>query len=289
MSESAKYYIVQLTPDLFRREQTNVGIIVLNGSDVAAKFLGERTVGELDRRQFRSMDAPDVYVQWVDYWRRILKKRDVTEKDLFKANGGNFNVVPGGEVSDINGDSASNVADYLYPLLVSDGGLIEAIGKLEVAQGVPDTKFKRAIHQAFADAEILESGKDSLLGPAHPVRREAPVTGKVATHNPAYSQHNGELTVMEVVDFNTRYKKHAKDHAGFAAFIFKDIKEAPGKENTEAVALVQLARSEMNDPNVVYGMSLLRKTADEVVIWSDDVMRHNFVQRCIEASKASLT
>jgi hypothetical protein len=289
MSDAVKYYIAQLTPDLFRQEQTNVGIIVLKGDEVAAKFIGERAIGELDKRQFKAMDAPDVYVQWVDYWRRILKKPELVEPDLFAANGGNFNVIRGGEVGNINDDSAKNVVDYLYPLLVSDGGLIEAIGKREAAEGLPDTKLKKLIHQAFSEADILDSGTESLLMPPHPIRKEAPITGKLATHNPAYSQHNGKLTVMEVIDFNTRYKSHAKDHAGFAAFIFKDIKEAPGRGDTDAIAIIQLAVAEMNDPTVDYGMSLLKKTANEIVNWTMTPERNRFLERCIENSKGSST
>lgn len=286
MNNAARYYIAQLTPDLFRREQTNVGIIVLKGNDIAAKFTGERRVGELDRRQFKTMDAPDVYVQWVDYWRRLIRKPDLTEHDLLAANGGNFNVIPGGEVSDINGDSANNVVEYLFPLLVSDGGLIEALGQRETAEGLPDTSLKRIISHAFRAAEILDSGSEQIHLPPHPVRKEAPVAGKGGLiHNPAYSQDNGKLVVMETVDFSKRAKVYARDHAGYAAYVFRDIKEAHSKRETDAIAIVQLESADMNDSMVIYSMNILKKTADHIVNWAMTPERQAFLAKCVENAK----
>lgn len=281
MKPFARYYIAQLTPDLFRREPTNVGVIVLKDGDAAARFIGERTVGEIDKRQLGTIGAPNVFVQWVEYWRRLIRKPSLSEKDLFDANGGNFNVVVGGEVSDIANDPAQKVLEYLYPLIVSDGGLIEALGKREAAEGLTETSFKKKISQAFDSVSILEVGSvQNVWTPPHPVRKEHPVKGKVATHTPAYSQENGKLTVMETIDFNTRYKILAKDHAGFAAFIFRDIKEA--KEGTEAVAIIQLASADRDNPTVAYSLSMLEKTADRIVNWSMMPERDKFITKCVE-------
>lgn len=282
MSGNAQFYIAQLTPDLFRHEATNVGVIVLKNGQVAARFVGERPVGEIDKRSLRTFSAPDVYIQWVEYWRSILKKPCVSETELFDANGGNFNIIRGGQVSDTDNDPAQTVMEYLYPLIVSDGGLAEALGKREAAEGATVITLKKKIGEAFEGASILSTGSDDLMLPPHPVRRDAPVSGKVATHTPAYSQHNGKLTVMETIDFNTREKIHAKDHAGFVAFIFNDIKGAKPKNETETVAIIQLSMADKDHNLVAYSMSMLEKTADRIVNWLVMPERQEFIERCVE-------
>ena len=209
----AKYYIVQLTPDLFRREPTNIGIIVHKDSQFQSKFVGEK-LGGFDKRSLKFTGTPDIYVQWVEYWKRIISKPNVREADLFKANGGNFNIIAGGEVKNIGEDSATAVIDYLYPLLVSDGGLIEALGKSKEIEGSPNAVLKYKVAQAFEAANILDVGDEGIFLPPHPVRKEVPVVGKITTHTPAYSQNNGHLVVMEVVDFMQRVKVHVKDACG---------------------------------------------------------------------------
>lgn len=281
MKPSARFYIAQLTPDLFRREPTNVGIIVQKEDTVVARFVGERPVGEIDKRQLKNIGAPDVYLQWVEYWRRLLKKPKLSDKELFDANGGHFNVIAGGEVSDIGNDSIQQVMDYLYPLIVSDGGLFEALGKKEAAEGLTEITLKKKITQAFENVSILEAGSSqNVWTPPHPVRKERPVAGKIAIHTPAYSQENGKLIVMETIDFNTRQKVHAKEHSGFAAFIFRDIKDAI--ENAETVAIIQLASADKDNPTVAYSLSLLEKTADRIVNWSVMPQREQFINKCVE-------
>ena len=111
-----KYYLIQFTRRLLRREAINVGVIVrrrleTGKREAAARFVGEHG-GLFDDGE------RGVYVQWVEYWRDLIARLE-SESDLFRDNGGNFNVIRGGEVECADLESA---LDYLYPLLVSDGG-----------------------------------------------------------------------------------------------------------------------------------------------------------------------
>jgi hypothetical protein len=112
----ARYWIAQHVEDLFRNEPRNVGVFVRVGSSVAARFFGEVEGGGIDGRKLKSLPYPDVYRQWVEYWRdQVASGREKFEQ----VSGSHYWVVEGGAVSDIDRDSADEVAAYLYSLLVS--------------------------------------------------------------------------------------------------------------------------------------------------------------------------
>jgi hypothetical protein len=244
------------------------------------RFLGEKTPGgDLDNRKTKHLIYPDVYSQWVDYWRRIAKTSPNLHVELTKTNGGNFNVIPGGEVRDTDDDPAEAIADYLYPLLVSEGGLAEALGSRIGAVDFAMAAFKSAVTDAFRNAEILETSE--LLVP-HPIKRDQLVSGKSTTHEPSYTQDNGALWIMETIDFATPKRTLSKDHAGWAAFMFKDIKE--NLPSAKPIAIVRLRPADENDSTVRYGMNMLEKTAEEIVNWHDEGQRQSFLKLRIDIS-----
>jgi hypothetical protein len=120
MQDATRYFIVQHVANLFRREPRNVGVIVELRGQRYARFFGEETAGQLNLRSLVGIDYPEVYGQWIDYWRRILRTSSSLEDDLTIANGAHYNVVVGGEVSDTGDDPVAVVCDYLYCLLVDD-------------------------------------------------------------------------------------------------------------------------------------------------------------------------
>ncbi len=286
MSKMATYFIVQLVPDLFRREAVNVGVFVEKAGKVAARFVGEREDdGELDRRKIRHLIYPDAYSEWVTYWRRVAKKTGSIMDEVVRNTNGNFMVIPAGEVSDTADDSPESIANYLYPLLVSEGGLIEALGMRDDSTDLANAKLKSLVNDAFEEAQIL--GDDAPLWVAHPVRTGVLVQGDSAPHQPAYTQENGPLSVMELVDFTSPKRATVKDHAGWAAFMFADVRKrhgVPGLPPVEPVAIVRLRPIDEDDSTVRYGLNMLEKTS-RIVNWHDANQQKAFIRERVETAQ----
>lgn len=281
----ARYLILQHLPDPFRREPRNIGVVVAKGDATAARFYGENAFGELDGRRLRSFDYPDVYRQWVDFWKRTLRKAKTSETafdHLLKSGKSHFIVVPGGEVSDTASDSADRIAQYLYSLLVSDGGLNEALGGLEDPTPAA-TSFQSDVGAAFAQAGIL-ANDDNPSSIKHPVRSRITIKGhSFDQYRPTFTQENGCLYVMEPVDLSMRNKQSAKDHAGMTAYMFNDIRRA--HSNTQAISLVRYQAQDEELEPVRLALAILRNESD-LVDWGEPLQRESFLRQRAEIASS---
>jgi hypothetical protein len=219
----ARYWIAQHIEDLLRNEPQNVGVFVRVGDKVAAKFFGEVDGGGIDGRKLRSLPYPDVYRQWVEYW----KEQVASGQGKFeKASGSHYRVVEAGSVSDIEEDSADDVALYLYSLLVSEGRFKEAVptDRIEncVQSGNDIPTLEEDLSKTLRQVDLLADDNSLLV--RYPIKRRAVVAGKCVSHTPAFVQENGALYVMETIDFTPVRKKSSIDHAGFSAYMFRDIR-----------------------------------------------------------------
>jgi len=147
----ATYFIAQMIPNLFRKEPVNVGVFVVKAGRIAGRFFGEKSPGgEIDGRKIKKFDCPGVYVQWVDYWKRTTATHKDPIVQMMKSNGENYNVVMGGQIADTGADIAEDIAAFLFPLLVTNGGLREALGIAEeVTTEVAVQKLKSELDDAL--------------------------------------------------------------------------------------------------------------------------------------------
>lgn len=132
LEQDARYFLVQHMPDVIRKETRNVGVVVHKGDSLAAQFLGEVSPGSpIDRRKLKSLADPRVYRMWVVHWRKQMEKQGPVGaiQRFTEELSPSFKFIPGGEVADTGDDTADDVASYLFSMLVSDGGLNEAIGQ----------------------------------------------------------------------------------------------------------------------------------------------------------------
>lgn len=64
---TATWYLVKYVQDVFRDEPRNVGVVVLNSADAAARFVGEQD-GRFDRRSVKNIVAStETFAAWRDY------------------------------------------------------------------------------------------------------------------------------------------------------------------------------------------------------------------------------
>lgn len=270
----AKYWIAQTVPDLFRDEPQNIGVFVSHGGRVAARFYGE--VGDqLDGRKLRSLPYPDVYKQWVQHWRKSVRS-GVDIEHVLKSSG-NYRVKLGGEVSDVRDDSADDVANYLYSLLVSDGGLREALGGTD--EDAAEVTLEKDVADEFSSRNIFGQTDSSIR---HPVQRGVVITGRNnVEHRPAFVQENGHLCIMESVDFTALQKSRSKDHAGLSAYIFSDMRAA--RPTVEAISIVKVTDTERALQDVDYALRLLRNEST-VVNWLNPIERSAFLAHRVEVA-----
>jgi hypothetical protein len=268
---SARYWIAQHVSDLFRNEPRNVGVFIKVGDCMTARFFGETEDGQIDSRRLKVFSHPGVYQQWVEYWRNQLSKND--PNILVKTSGAHYRVIEAGEITDVDNDSPEDVANYLYALLVSEGGFREAVRTGEESTERAVISLEADLINEFRARNLL--GDDGNLLVPHPVRRGIPVSGKHIRHKPAFVQENGSLYVMETVDFTITQKKRSRDHAGWSAYMFRDIRD--GKPNSEMIAVVRVTDKDQEVEEVANGMAALKNEAN-IVNWLDDQQKKQFLE-----------
>jgi hypothetical protein len=120
----AQYWIAQYIVDLFRNEPKNIGVFIELNGNTFAKFLGETESGDIDGRRLRGFNSPDVYRQWIDYWRESIVS-GITE-NLVESSGSHFRVIEGGEIDGYDNESIEQISNSMYTMLVSEDGYFEA-------------------------------------------------------------------------------------------------------------------------------------------------------------------
>jgi hypothetical protein len=98
-------------------------------------------------------------------------------------------------------------------------------------------------------------------------------------------QENGQLFVMETVDFTPRDKDRAKDHAAFASYMFEDIRQTH-LDRAQPIALIRVRPEDQEYEPVRYGLAILRHEAARVVNWLDDAQRAAFIDDRIRVALA---
>jgi hypothetical protein len=275
MNNVAEYLIAQHIADLFRREPRNIGVFVRIGGNIAARFFAESDTGKIDRRKSNLLPYPDVYEQWVSYWRRTLAKEpDAAWSRLIETAHDNYRVIDGGQVDGTGGDGIGEVTDFLYAALVSESGIASAFGAPDESEAA--IKLADAIGEELRRANLLMEGNERLLTDAkYPVRRNIPVEGRNATHIFTFYQENGHKVVIEPIDLMVkRDKKRMKERAGWASCVFEDVRK---KESTvQAIAIVSATAAEEREESADYALKLLRPRA-EIINWLSDVQRRKFL------------
>lgn len=280
----ATYLIAQYMDDVFRREVRNVGVIVKKAERLSARFLGE-VDGRIDGRKLGAFHHPDVYRQWVSYWRRTMATDPDAFTTLRSTSRANFLVIDGGLAADTGDDGADAIAAYLYGVLVSESGWDTPLNASDASDAtaaatVAIPKLHTDIANTFRQVNILATATDQPSLVTHPVRLGEQVKGKTRLpHEPQFTQANGRLWVMETLDFLGPRRRNAKDHAGFTAFMFADLKDALGS-GVETIAIYRAPTDPIAEERdaIAYALAMLEKTQSPVVDWTDPVARTTFVE-----------
>ncbi len=133
------YLIAKYIPDMRRMEPRNIGIILWSEGAIAARFMGESFGGQLVDHvpSFIGAKSKKVYVQWINHWRRHLRKTSIVLRsgqkverasDNFLAafrtkSRDNYVLVNGGVLLDqVRPEDMQDTIDYLFDKLVREEG-----------------------------------------------------------------------------------------------------------------------------------------------------------------------
>jgi hypothetical protein len=265
---SVHYWIAKNVEDPFRNETRNVGVIARDGRGIAARFVGERDSGELDRRLLgQRFRCPDVYLQWLAYWRAEINHN--RPETIVKSATPNYFVTEGGEITDTGSDTVEAVCSFLYSLLISDGPVMQAF---ELAEEEDVTRgLGSEISHALAELDIL-SDTPKLVA-RHPVKRDASIRGKHVFHKPSFSQKNGHLYVYEAIDFTMKRPKLIRERAGWMAYMYTDIKQELPSAETYSIFR---PNPEDGSDTIEYAKKMLGGES-ALVNWGDDNERKQFL------------
>jgi hypothetical protein len=265
---TVQYWIAKNVEDPFRNETRNIGVIARDSRGVAARFMGERDTGELDRRLLgQRFRYPEVYLQWLSYWRAEINEGRTDT--ILKTGSANYFVAGGGEITDTGNDTVEAVCAFLYSLLISDSPIMQAF---ELAEEEDATRgLGSEISHALSEINILSDV--SKLDVRHPVKREQPVKGKHVVHKPSFSQMNGHLYVYEAIDFTMKRPKIIRERAGWMAYMYTDIKQE--EPSTETFSLFRPSLEDGGE-TIEYAKKMLGGEST-LVNWADDNQRKHFL------------
>jgi hypothetical protein len=149
-----RYAVAKYIPDLWRYEPRNIGVVVWSPDGVVARFLGEGTHhanqhSAIDKRSLRDkIDHPEVYEQWIAYWRKQIAKEAIASfadgrvlvprqspefLDVLRQSGrDNYILTGGGMVLDhVPANNLQRLLADLFAMLVHDNVHGEAPKKQE--------------------------------------------------------------------------------------------------------------------------------------------------------------
>jgi hypothetical protein len=265
---TVQYWIAKNVEDPFRNESRNVGVITRQDKDIAARFMGERESGAIDRRLLgQRFRYPDIYLQWVNYWRGEIKHGRIDS--VVKAASENYYVVEGGGVSDTGADSVDVVCSFLYTLLVSDESVMTAF---ELAIEADETKgLGSEITNAFTELNILSD--TAQFSVRHPIKRDETIRGKHIAHTPSFSQRNGSLHVYEAIDFTAKKPKLIRERAGWMAYMYTDIKQQ--EQDAKTYSIYRPSQEGVGEI-VEYAQKMLGGESG-LINWANDNERNRFL------------
>ncbi len=264
---------MQHIPDSFRKESRNVGVIVERDGAFDARFVGESSDLEFDDRKLRFLEHPKVYRNWVRYWRRLIRdtEREV-DSELRADQDGNFRVIDGGSINRVGADSIESVCEYAFTMLVSHGGLSEALNASERGEE-PHIVLRDSIVREFRSSGLM-GGSQTLFG-RHPIVANQAIIGSRTVHEFSFTQRHSTLDLIEPLNLRTTQKRHAKDRAGWMAYAFNDVQRS-SKRDCEIVPFVIADIPEQRDDVTEYCLDTLKGIAT-VINWDDPAERDRFL------------
>jgi hypothetical protein len=201
------YLVAKYVDDIRRNEPVNVGVIVFEGSEVAARFEGEDDHGRLDRRRIRKLvSGRDAYTAWVQHWRRALANATDPES-LLEAGSQDFFVERGGTIiMDHDHRAVADTVHDLYARLVKPEDP-------PAPQSLQD-KSQHALRLAGVDlADAAHFQRDAMV--------EMDVRGQIFSEPLSYAVRNGTWHYLQEISLDPQRPRRSRKEANHCAFLME--------------------------------------------------------------------
>lgn len=271
-----KYLIAQYTPDRFRKEPRNIGVVVWTRFGVKGLFQGEKmsSPGEVDGRKIPGfIQSPNAYRERIGFWRRALERGTIqlpAKDDEISADSiefleamqqtgrGRYSLKKGGELlDDVNESDTNDIIQYLYQRLVTS----------------EDYKPK--------DVAVTSKQKKSSTDPlsvVDDVIEQTKVSSDPYFHTSYELQYQPADDVEEQLEFDYAYMRGSLNRL-FEKFKLPKQKRTIARDTHDSIYRFERAQSVMNlrpdqcvtliyyeedresDPNVKRSLGLLGTTA----------------------------
>jgi hypothetical protein len=149
---TTRVLVAKYIRDPRRWEPLNVGVVVVRGDEVHARFIGEREDGTIDRRSTRFVVGDtEVFSEWVRYWRRAIADGAGAAAEILEHKTPNYWVADQGEVwLDTEGMSVDELARRYFADLVLRG---------EEDSDAMAPQLKERVERLIEQAELFKAEK----------------------------------------------------------------------------------------------------------------------------------
>lgn len=218
-----RYLLARYTDDLTRNEAVNVGVIVYDGAQAAARFDGEDPNSQtIDLRRIRHrITGSHSYRAWVSYWRRALVEPAVLAPQLagarpgdsavidflLKLGGDEFSLIRGGDII-FDGDERSLDATLQ--------DLYERLVRAPEPDAPPSLKDKSEQAIRLAGVPLDDDNRFRV----RPKIRLA-VDHQTQEQEVSYAVMNGRWHYLQEASFDPRSERVSGKEAHHVAFVFE--------------------------------------------------------------------
>ena len=134
------------------------------------------------------------------------------------------------------------------------------------------------------DMNILVEDDLPKEGVLHPVRRKHIIQGRnQVTYQPAFSQENGALYLIETFDFTGSQQKRLHEHAGLTAYMYSDLQKLKGREKVKAISVLKTDPEVEESEHITNSRKMLGNEG-EVIDWNVEAQRAAFLEERLEVA-----
>ncbi|HET7229085.1 MAG TPA: hypothetical protein VFJ16_03750 [Longimicrobium sp.] len=276
-----------------------MGVLVGDEHGIAVRFVGETPDGLDLRTAHRVRQDGAMYAEWHAFWRRqvaLYNDRASREpgdpnaffESLIEHGGDVFSIYEGGEFIPDEGQRLPEIADELFNRVVRTDVETKADNRDGGVGRTPSQLFKE-VRGAFRKLGILST--ENYVGGTVPpsdgfIRARYPVKGTEALFRPNFVQRNGNLAVMENVDYSLTDADRATEHALYTASMLADVRSA--NEAVVPIDLIVIVHSVagMNENAQKAGRAAIERVGGvRQVLWNNSEDKERFLHERERAAR----
>jgi len=279
-----RFFVAKYVPDLRRMEPRNMGVVVWQNGEVAARFLAERrdVPGEVDGRSVPAfVTSVSAYKQWVKFWRDELAQPQVVPTDgtasvpktstdylgaLANMSRANFHLIEAGMLLDQPQDDLPTIADNLF------GTLVEEPTASEESR---DPSLEDLCQQLLEDTRLTSL---PYFRKNYAVTYDLPKSSETLEFTYAYGNGTPSRLYQQLPLPKKRNRKSLSRNVHHVAWMFEKVIQTKVISPDQGGVLVYPTEEQSSDPDVRKSLSMLGSITRVLNLQEFDRVRDEFSQ-----------